>query len=421
MTKKEKMAKKTKRQKDKGGWGDWLDEQNIWGKSISFAKYDNTPFSKFIGADCTDGDATIWTTKLALAPLQQLAAFADRVGRYHFLNFFDTISYFQVQGLSGKEAEIVRLVCLTSLMGKLPTACRLSFCAIFQDKNMLQKKVSSLYHQVSFSRHNQNRWKPAQTTLHGLTTRVKSGLKLLETRSQKGTAGFTYAGFAWNFKIVLSYPLFAATGAEWHFLCPGGKCPGRSTQEGSLPHRTHVGKRRVILNDSWCPNYNCIKRGIAPFTFFNDHVKALWGAQNIRGKKTFLSNNSWLEVGGLAPLTYTVNCKIFAYAGLFGACKQCYRATGFEANCTRDTKNHLFAPSPSLLPYLWGLWLLHFKSFKGWPAQHLSWARSCCRWGLPHTCRKNIFIIKQLTKSHHKQPSWDRFFSRPDHDRHGLF
>ena len=146
---------------------------------------------------------------------------------------------------------------------------------------------------------------------------MKSGLKLLETRSQKGTAGFTYAGFAWNFKIVLSYPLFAATGAEWHFLCPGGKCPGRSTQEGSLPHRTHVGKRRVILNDSWCPKYNCTKRGVAPFTFFNDHVKALWGAQNI-GKSTFLSNNSWLEVGGLAPLTYTVNCKIFAYAGFLG-------------------------------------------------------------------------------------------------------
>ena len=156
---------------------------------------------------------------------------------------------------------------------------------------------------------------------------MKSGLKLLETRSQKGTAGFTYAGFAWSSKIVLSYPLSAATGAEWHFLCPGGKCPGRSTQEGSLPHRTHVGKRRVILNDSWCPKYNCTKRGVAPFTFFNDHVKALWGAQNI-GKSTFLSNNSWLEVGGLAPLTYTVNCKIFAYAGLFGACKQCYQATG---------------------------------------------------------------------------------------------
>ena len=113
---------------------------NKWGKSISVAKYDNTPFSKFIGADCTDGDATIWTTKLALAPLQQLAAFADRVGRYHFLNFFDTISYFQVQGLSGKEAEIVRLVCVTSKMGKLATACRLSFVQFSRKKNMLQKQ-----------------------------------------------------------------------------------------------------------------------------------------------------------------------------------------------------------------------------------------------------------------------------------------
>ena len=102
---------------------------------ISFAKYDNHPFSKFTGAACTDGDATIWTTKLAPAPLQQLAAFADRVERYNFLNFFDTISYFQVQGLSGKEAEIVKLVCLTSIMGKRPTACRLSFCAIFHEKN----------------------------------------------------------------------------------------------------------------------------------------------------------------------------------------------------------------------------------------------------------------------------------------------
>ena len=97
-TKKEKKAKKTKRQKDKGGWGDWLDEQNIWGKSISFAKYDNTPFSLFIGADCTDGDATIWTTKLALAPLQQLAAFADRVGRYHFLNFLTQFLIFRCKG-----------------------------------------------------------------------------------------------------------------------------------------------------------------------------------------------------------------------------------------------------------------------------------------------------------------------------------
>ena len=150
-----------------------------------------------------------------------------------------------------------------------------------------------------------------------------------------------------------------------------------------------------------------VQRGGSRHSVFNDHVKALWGAQNIRGKKTFLSNNSWLEVGGLAPLTYTVNCKTFACAGLFGACKQCYLAMGFEAYCTRDTKNHLFAPSSSLLSYLWGLWLLHFKSFKGRPAQHLSWARSCCRWGLPHTCRKYIFIIKQLTKLHHKQPSWD--------------
>ena len=71
-----------------------------------------------------------------------------------------------------------------------------------------------------------------------------------------------------------------------------------------------------------------VQRGGSRHSVFNDHVKALWGAQNIRGKKTFLSNNSWLEVGGLAPLTYTVNCKIFAYAGLFGACKQCYQATG---------------------------------------------------------------------------------------------
>ena len=93
-----------------------------------------TPFSKFTGAACTDGDATIWTTKLAPAPLQQLAAFADRVERYNFLNFFDTISYFQVQGLSGKEAKIVKLVCLTFIMGKRPTACRLSFCAIFHEK-----------------------------------------------------------------------------------------------------------------------------------------------------------------------------------------------------------------------------------------------------------------------------------------------
>ena len=180
-------------------------------------------------------------------------------------NFFDTISYFQVQGLSGKEAEIVRLVCVTSILGKLPTACRLSFVQ-FSRKNIYVAKNS--FTLVSLSIHfKKNRWKPAQTILHGLTTRVNSGLKLLETRSQKGTAGFTYAGFAWNFKIVKSYPLFAATGAEWHFLCPGGKCPGRSTQEGSLPHRTHVGKRRVILNDSWCPKYNCTKRGIAPFSF----------------------------------------------------------------------------------------------------------------------------------------------------------
>ena len=136
MTKKRKKGKKDKKAKRQR----LIRWTNIWGKSISFAKYDNTPFSKFIGADCTDGDATIWTTKLALAPLQQLAAFADRVGRNHFLNFFDTISYFQVQGLSGKEAEIVRLVCVTSIMGKLPTACRLSFCAIFPGKKICCKK-----------------------------------------------------------------------------------------------------------------------------------------------------------------------------------------------------------------------------------------------------------------------------------------
>ena len=177
-----------------------------------------------------------------------------------------------MQGLSGKEAEIVRLVCVTSIMGKLPTACRLSFCAIFQEKKYVAKN-SFIF--VSLSFHFKTQPKQVEASANNLTWFNNTSEQWTQAPGNQVSKGDSWFHLCRIFKIVKSYPLSAATGAEWHFLCPGGKCPGRSTQEGSLPHRTHVGKRRVILNDSWCPKYNC--------TFFNDHVKALWGAQNIRG------------------------------------------------------------------------------------------------------------------------------------------
>ena len=80
--------------------------------------------------------------------------------------------------------------------GEAANRMSVEFLCIFQEKEYVAKN-SFIFVSLSFHfKHNLNRWKPAQTTLHGLTTRVKSGLKLLETRSQKGTAGFTYAGFS---------------------------------------------------------------------------------------------------------------------------------------------------------------------------------------------------------------------------------
>ena len=164
------------------------------------------------------------------------------------------------------------------------------FCAIFQEKEYVAKN-SFIF--VSLSFHFKTQPKQVEASANNLTWFNNTSEKWTQApgnQVSKGDSWLHPCRICLKFQIVKSYPLSAATGAEWHFLCPGGKCPGRSTQEGSLPHRTHVGKRRVILNDSWCPKYNCTKRGIAQFTFFNDHVKALWGAQNIRGKKTFLSN-----------------------------------------------------------------------------------------------------------------------------------